>query len=135
MNQAVFCVTPISRWSLRLDVPLRPGGQQVDRERPLAVAELRAFERRAGSQREHRLARALATAVRHGAVLDPRLDVEGAAPWAVRAIRPALVLEPVPRRVVIGEHVGQLDEGDAFPVALPGAFPCHSDGLRLLLPM
>ena len=93
------------------------------------VAQLGSFHDVARLEAEHRAPVAIAATVCHGLVLDVRLDVEAAAFRAMRAVRPYLFLEPAPGRIIVREHPHQLDQADAFAVALSGGcvdFAGHS---------
>ena len=80
--------------------------EEVNADRPCPVRHFRPRHDGAGAQREKGLALAVPAAVRHALVLDVRLHVEAAAIRTIRSLRPANRLNPLPRRILVAEHVG-----------------------------
>ena len=86
---------------------LEVGREEVYADGPHAVGQLAALHDGALAQREEA---AVAAAMGHRLVVGVGVHVERAALRAVRAIRPALVLDPLPGLVLVVEHGRDIEQ-------------------------
>ena len=65
--------------------------------------------------------------MRHGLVLDVALDIETPAMRAVRTLWPHLLLEPLPRLLVVREHFAQFLDADTLAMNLARCVLYHAN--------
>ena len=64
--------------------------------------------------------------IRHGLVAGIRVHVFAVAVGAPNSVRPPDLDEPLFGRGVVGKHLEQFDQTDAFSVVLSWCFVCHN---------
>ena len=96
---------------------LLAGSAQIDGERPFPQRQIRSRHYRPGA--DAKMLAAIPAAPRHRPTAHDRRCAGRSAMRAMHAFRPALGLEPFPRRFLVRKHVGKLHQVDTFAICLP----------------